>query len=369
MIDTDFFLLYTLTIICYLFILFSYLHYSNKKYALDNFLGFSILLIIFFHYSILMILLYNGAFWNRFFLLLLFFLPASIILSVVIVFSILVKIYLIFKKKNGSKVQKNIVNKKKRRKFSFKDWKPVNKDLVRKLPHVIIFISFFIIWSIGCSVIYSETGSLYGMFPMESDLLYLFLSMYSDTSSFHSYLFSLGWFYFFLIGVLYSLAIIALLMEFTRKSKNLSFPLNFITSRLLKEEEKESYGTYLYFFIGHLFAATFLPPLPFFAVISMSSIGDLVASQVGIRTGRCRIKWNNKKCWEGTISGTIASFFLSFIFLGFIWAFFFAILFLVIDIVIKKPLKASDNLLTPICSTLLFIFLRSSGLIYYQFFY
>jgi len=316
-----------------------------------------------------MILLYNNAFWDRFFLLLLFFLPVSIILSVVIVFSIMVKIYHIIKKKNGRKVQKNVVNKKKGRKFSFHNWKPVNKDVVRKSPHVIIFISFFVIWSIGCAVVYSEAGSLYGMFPMESDLLYLFFLMYSDLNSFHSYMFSLGWFYFFLMGVLYCFAIIVLLMEFTRKSKNFSFPLNFISNRLLKEEEKESYGTFLYFFIGHLFAAIFLPPLPFFAVISMSSIGDLVASQVGMRTGRCRIKWNNKKCWEGTLSGTVVSFFLSYIFIGFFWAFFFAILFLVIDIVIKNPLNASDNLLIPICSTLLFLFLRSSGLIYYQFFY
>ena len=369
MLDTDFFLIYIFTVMCYIFILFGYLHHSNKKYLLDNILGFSILFIIFFHYSILMILMYNGAFWERFFLPSLFFTPLPIILSVVIVFSIIIKIYYILKKKPRRNIKKENVIRKKRRKLNIKEWKPVNRDIIRKLPHIIVFISFFIIWSIGCSVVYSHTGNLYGMFPMESDLLFLFSSMYSDVSNIHFYLYTLGWFYFFLIMVLYCFAIITLFMEFTRKSKNFSFPLNFISLRLLKKEEKESYGTFLYFFIGHLFAATFLPPLPFFAIISMSSIGDLVASQVGMRTKHYPIKWNKNKCWEGTISSTIVSFFLSYFFLGFIWAFLFAILFLIIDIVIKKPLNASDNLLIPICSTLLFLFLRFSGLIYYQFLY
>ena len=368
MLDTDFFLIYILTVMCYLLILFLYLHHSSKKYPLDNFLGFSILFILFFHYSILMILMYNGAFWERFFLPSLFFTPLLIILSVVIIFSIIVKIYYMLKKKSEKKSKKENALKK-RRKLNIREWKPVNKDIIRKLPHVIVFISFFIIWSIGCSVVYSHTGNLYGMFPMESDLLFLFSSMYSDVNNIHFYLYTLGWFYFFLIMVLYCFALITLFMEFTRKSKNFSFPLNFISVRLLKEEEKESYGTFLYFFIGHLFAATFLPPLPFFAVISMSSIGDLVASQIGMRTKHYPIKWNKNKCWEGTLSSTVVSFILSSFFLGFIWAFLFAILFLIIDIVIKKPLNASDNLLIPICSTLLFLFLRFSGLIYYQFLY
>jgi len=315
-----------------------------------------------------MILMYNGAFWERFFLPSLFFTPLPIILSVVIVFSIIVKIYYILKNKS-EKMGKKQNEIRKRRKLNIREWKPVNRDIIRKFPHIIIFISFFIIWSIGCSVVYSHTGNLYGMFPMESDLLFLFSSMYSDVSNIHFYLYTLGWFYFFLIMVLYCFALITLFMEFTRKSKNFSFPLNFISIRLLKEEEKESYGTFLYFFIGHLFAATFLPPLPFFAVISMSSIGDLVASQIGMRTKHYPIKWNKNKCWEGTLSSTVVSFILSYFFLGFIWAFLFAILFLIIDIVIKKPLNASDNLLIPICSTLLFLFLRFSGLIYYQFLY
>jgi len=368
MLDTDFSLIYIFTVMCYILILFLYLHHSSKKYPLDTFLGFSILFILFFHYSILMILMYNGAFWERFFLPSLFFTPLPIILSVVIVFSIIIKIYYILMKKSG-KMGKKQNKVRKRKKLNIKEWKPVNRDIIRKLPHIIVFISFFIIWSIGCSVVYSHTGNLYGMFPMESDLLFLFSSMYSDVNNIHFYLYTLGWFYFFLIMVLYCFAIITLFMEFTRKSKNFSFPLNFISVRLLKEEEKESYGTFLYFFIGHLFAATFLPPLPFFAVISMSSIGDLVASQIGMRTKHYPIKWNKNKCWEGTISSTVVSFFLSYFFLGFIWAFFFAILFLIIDIVIKKPLNASDNLLIPVCATLLFLFLRFSGLIYYQFFY
>ena len=158
-------------------------------------------------------------------------------------------------------------------------------------------------------------------------------------------------------------------MEFTRKSKNFSFPLNFITIHLLKEEELESFGTFMYFFVGHLFVTTFVAPLPFFAIMSMSSIGDLVASQVGIRTGRFRIKWNNKKCWEGSISATIVSLIITSLFVGIAWGLIFALTFLITDIILREPLNASDNLLIPICSTAIFVIFHHLGLPYSSIFF
>ena len=149
-----------------------------------------------------------------------------------------------------------------------------------------------------------------------------------------------------------------LVNEFTRKNKYLGFALNFIPMLLLSEEEKEKYGTYLYFAIGNMFAAFICPPMAFFAILAMSSIGDLVPSQVGIRYGKTQIPWNKKKTFEGTIAGSLASFFLCFFFVGFIYALILAFAFMSIDLFTRKPINISDNLLIPIGCALIFIFIR-----------
>ena len=122
-----------------------------------------------------------------------------------------------------------------------------------------------------------------------------------------------------------------LINEITRKNRYLGFPLNFLSILLLSKEEKEKYGTYLYFAIGNMFAAFICPPMAFFAILAMSSVGDLVPSQVGIRYGKIQIPWNKKKTFEGTIAGTLASFFFCFFFVGFIFALIFATAFMCID--------------------------------------
>jgi len=127
---------------------------------------------------------------------------------------------------------------------------------------------------------------------------------------------------------------------------------------LLSEEEKEKYGTYLYFAIGQMFAAFICPPMAFFAILAMSSIGDLVPSQVGMRVGKLHIPWNKKKTFEGTFIGTAVSFILCYFFVGFIYAIIFAISFMCIDLFTRKPLNISDNLLIPIGCSLIFIFIR-----------
>jgi dolichol kinase len=149
-----------------------------------------------------------------------------------------------------------------------------------------------------------------------------------------------------------------LINEFTRKSKHLAFPLNFITALLLSEEEKEKYGTYLYFALGHMFAAFICPPMAFFAILAMSSIGDLVPSQVGMRYGKTHILWNKKKTWEGSIAGTVVSFILCYLFVGLFYAIILAVMFMFIDLFTRSPLNISDNLLIPIGCAIVFILVR-----------
>ena len=149
-----------------------------------------------------------------------------------------------------------------------------------------------------------------------------------------------------------------LVNEFTRKTRYLGFPLNFLSTLLLSEEEKEKYGTYLFFAIGHMFTAFICPPMALFAILGMSSIGDLTTSQIGMKYGKLHIPWNKKKTFEGNIAGALVSFFICFLFVGFIYALIFSITFMMFDLVTRKPINLSDNLLIPMGCALLYIFVR-----------
>ena len=92
-----------------------------------------------------------------------------------------------------------------------------------------------------------------------------------------------------------------------------------------------------------MFASFICPPMVFLAILGLSSIGDLTASQIGIRFGKKRIKWNTNKTWEGTISSALICFILSFFFVGFVWALLFAILILIVDLLTPKLVKISDK--------------------------
>ena len=145
--------------------------------------------------------------------------------------------------------------------------------------------------------------------------------------------------------------------EFSRKTKYISFPLNLV-GLIISEEEKKTYCTYLYFGIGQMFAAFLCPPMVFFAILGMSSIGDLMTSQIGIRYGKHHISWNSKKTYEGTLAGTITSFLISIIFIGPFYGMILAITFMIIDLITNNPINLSDNLLIPVGCALTYIFIR-----------
>jgi dolichol kinase len=149
-----------------------------------------------------------------------------------------------------------------------------------------------------------------------------------------------------------------LVNEFTRKSQIFSFPFIIFPKLYLSEEEKQNYGTYLFFTIGHMFAAFICPPMVFFTILGISSISDLVTSQVGIRFGSSNILWNKKKTWEGTLAGMSTTFIITAIFIGIYWGGIFSLIFLIFDIFTDKPIKLSDNLLIPVGYSLTYVFLR-----------
>ncbi|MFX1324504.1 MAG: hypothetical protein ACFE8N_06080, partial [Promethearchaeota archaeon] len=237
-------------------------------------------------------------------------------------------------------------------------WSKSKKDSLRKLNHVLIFIGLLVVWYVGLYLVQTYTGSSTGMIPEENNMLLLYLRLLTEPDSIFEVLFLLGWFYYLLFFFFYVLSVFMLINEFTRKSKKLSFPFTFFTKIYLSDKEHENYGTYLFFSIGQMFAAFISPPMIFFAILGISSISDLMASQIGIRFGKKHIGWNKKKTWEGTAAGAITTFIVCFLFVGINWSLIFTIAFLVFDIITNKPINLSDNLLIPIGCSLIYILVR-----------
>lgn len=287
------------------------------------------------------------------FLLILILVPTSfgLILSIS---SICVIVY---KKLKGSNVKIQEFKTKELEKF--KQTSSAKKDNYRKINHVFIFIGMLIVWFIGVYLVYSASGSLKGMIPEENDMGVLYLQILTQPGGFSNSLLALGWFYYILFFFFYVFFFFMFINEISRKSVYLSFPTNIFTTLFLTEKEKDRYGSYFYFAVGHLFASFITPPLVYFAILGISSLADLSASQVGIRYGKRKISWNSNKTWEGCIISGLVSFLISFIFIGIWWALIFSIIMIIIDLITTKPLDVSDNLLIPLISAVTYVLIRT----------
>ncbi len=352
---TEFLSWFFLMVFSYLVVLFCYMHFSYKKEVLNNILGFSALFITFFVIIIVVILMFQDTTLYSSTIpifSLSFGLPLIIVGAIVLISSILLFLYKkIFKNKGLSNFWNSLEEKSNKR-------SKLRGDTYRKIPHVLIFIGLLFIWYLGVIIVRDLLGSISGMIPEENNMFLLFLTIITEPDSISVVLFSLGWFYYLLFFFFYGFCIIILANEFTRKAKKLGFPFNFLCKILLCEEEKKSYGTYLFFAIGQMVAALLTPPMVFLTILGMSSLADLATSQVGIRYGRNKIKWNNEKSWQGSIAGIIVCFILCSLFIGIYWAIIFTFAFFIFDVFTNKPLNISDNLLIPFGSSLIFVFIR-----------
>ena len=352
---TEFLYWFLLMLFSYFIILFSYMHFSYKKEVLNNFLGFSALFLTFLIITIVVLLMFQDTTLYSITLpifSLSFGLPLLIIGAIILISSVLLFSYKkMFKNKDLSKFWSSLEEKTKKR-------SKLRADTYRKIPHVLIFIGLLFIWYLGVIIVKDLSGSISGMIPDENNMFLLFLTILTVPNSISPVLFSLGWFYYLLFFFFYGFCLIILANEFTRKAKSLGFPFNFLCKVLLCEEEKRSYGTYLFFAIGQMVAALITPPMVFLTILGMSSLADLATSQVGIRYGKNKIKWNNEKSWQGAIAGIIACFILCTLFIGIYWALIFTIAFFIFDVFTNKPFNVTDNLLIPLGSSLIFLFIR-----------
>ena len=338
----------------YFLILFNYIYLSYKPDFLNNITGFGTLFFVFTH-ILLFLTLMNQENSLRSEIIPLWLLTLGIPLLIIIVIILLSTLlrYLCIKT-----INRDLTFFGKHFEEKQESWSKAKKDSLRKLNHVFIFIGLIVVWYIGLYVIIDYTGSSTGMIPEENNMLLLYLKLFDEPNSIKEILFSLGWFYFLLFFFFYTFSLFMLINEFARKSTRISFPFTFFTRIYLDDNEKQNYGTYLYFAIGQMFAAFVCPPMMFFTILGISSISDLMTSQIGIRFGKIHISWNKNKTWEGTIAGTIITLLICYFFVGIFWSLIFTLTFFMFDIFSNKPINISDNLLIPIGCSLIYIFIR-----------
>ncbi len=351
----EFLVWYLVLLISYLLILFLYMHFSSKFAFYENLVGFLGLSFVLFHILLFLNLMFQDVSSHSLSLSLFSLSLGLPILSFLIIISISSLVYIILK--FGFKIQ-TFTRYKEKMMARFAKRSKLRNDIYRKIAHVSIFIGLFILWSIGTIIVQDYSGSTEGMIPDENNMLYLYIRIFTQPDSFNEVLFSLGWFYYLLFFFFYSFIILMFSIEFTRKTRYFSSPFNFICAIYLCDDEEEGYGAYLYFTLGQMIASFMCPPMVFLAILGMSSIADLMTSQVGIRIGKHKIRFNSNKSWEGTIAGCITSFIMCIFFLGFIWATIFTTIFFSIDIITKKPVNISDNLLIPMGCALVYVLIR-----------
>lgn len=350
-----FFIWFLIILSSYFIILFGYLHFSNKSDILNNVLGFGALLFIFINIPIFLLLMFQNYDLHKVTLPLFtlsVLLPLFLIGIIILISTGLLHLYRIFFKYRDSS------NLEKKKEKPLKETSKARKDTYRKINHVFIFIGLLVVWYLSYDIIKSTTKKKVKMEPQTNNMLYLYLRLLTKPKSIENVLFSLEWFYYVLFFFFYIFCLIMMANELTRKTRHMAFPLNFIPKFLLTDEEQKTYGTYLYFAIGQMFAAFVCPPMAYFSILAMSSIGDLMTSQIGIRYGKRHILWNKEKTYEGTLAGTIISFIICLFFVGFFWALIFSLAFTAFDLFTRKPINISDNLLIPIGCALIYIFIR-----------
>lgn len=357
---TFFYIWFLILVVSYFIIFFGYMYFSLKSDIINNFIGLGAMFFVFVNVLVLLMLMIQDK-DIRVYLLPLFtytlVLPIVLIIIAIIFSAVVLKLY------NYITKDKDIIKLNERIEERIKGRSRLRVDIYRKISHVLIFIGVLVLWYISYSMTkaYNEENDIKEEIkhdPDNTNMLYSYLRLLTKPNSIENVMLSMQWLYYVIFFVFYILCLVMIANEFTRKSKHLAFPLNSLPNLIISEQEKRSYGTYLYFCIGNMFAAFICPPMVFFAILGMSSIGDLMTSQIGIRYGKHHISWNRDKTWEGSLAGVITSFIICFIFIGPLYSVILTVVFLIVDIITNKPFKSTDNLLIPIGTAITFVLVR-----------
>ena len=357
---TFFYIWFLILVVSYFIIFFGYMYFSLKSDIINNFIGLGAMFFVFVNVLVLLMLMIQDK-DIRVYLLPLF--TYTLVLPIVLIIIAIIFSAAILKFYNYITKDKDIIKLNERIEERIKGRSRLRVDIYRKISHVLIFIGVLVLWYISYSMTkaYNEENDIKEEIkhdPDNTNMLYSYLRLLTKPNSIENVMLSMQWLYYVIFFVFYILCLVMIANEFTRKSKHLAFPLNSLPNLIISEQEKRSYGTYLYFCIGNMFAAFICPPMVFFAILGMSAIGDLMTSQIGIRYGKHHISWNRDKTWEGSLAGVLTSFVICFIFIGPLYSLILTGAFLIIDIITNKPLKITDNLLIPIGTSVIFVLVR-----------
>lgn len=156
----------------------------------------------------------------------------------------------------------------------------------------------------------------------------------------------------------------AIIAEYFRLNPRLGVPFQLLFVKSLRPHEQHNAADYYFFTFGIFLSAVFLPVAAVFGTLCLMCFGDTFASLVGKRIDKEKkhpIRWENEKCWEGSIAGFIFTFITSIFFVGWFVATILGIIFLLIDIVTPNRIKISDNFLYPIISVLVLFIIFTLG--------
>jgi len=313
-----------------------YSYYAAEKNFLNNAISYAALSFVFTILFLILFVIRNEYFYINF--IVFFFTLLVTLFLVVFITSIIVFIINIIRR-NFDKIQLKI-----------KKPSSIKLDLCRKLFHIIIFFALIFIFFIS-----TNYQNIYRLFP-SNKIIFIFanwLTGYKGQYNNYYLIEEVGFYYYVILYFFLILTFVILTNEFTRKTRYIYFPLNFIPNFLFHEDENNKYGSYVYFAIGHLFAALIIPPSVLFGILAISVFGDATSSQIGLRFGKVKYPWNNKTLL-GSSTGFFVSLVISSLFVNSGYALFFGLIYYVIDLITKKPVNISDNLAVPIICAILY---------------
>ncbi|HMF32727.1 MAG TPA: hypothetical protein VKK79_14985 [Candidatus Lokiarchaeia archaeon] len=241
----------------------------------------------------------------------------------------------------------------------------IHRDLVRKISHIIQFAAIFAIDFIGFAV----ATAFYGV-DINQTLFRLDFWGYG-TVKYLTFPWSLAEWgninarvstaRILLFDFFYCLFFVMLTSELCRHSATWQYPFDTAVHKSIRRDEGGRIASYVLFPAGYLFACMFLPYFAVIGILAGGCLGDLAASQVGMRWGRHCFP-HQRKTWEGLVAGSVVTFLASFLFLGVIWAIVLVGCFIFVDFVTEKPIHMSDNLFFPLVGIIIFNLLTFLGI-------
>ena len=225
----------------------------------------------------------------------------------------------------------------------------LHHELIRKIFHIILFFGIIAL------LVGAFEALLYvnGFYDVQK-ILDTFWGSLDGLNMCHLGNFDFGQGIIFMFFLL--LTTIFTINEGARLGKWFYFPLTKVASIGIREKEKETVASYVYFTIGMLFSSIFLYPVPLFSIIGILCFADTAASLFGRKYGTHKLQFNRTKSWEGSIAGFIVCLIVTFVLVGFVWGLVASIVFLIVD-AITPILPLSDNIGIPIAVTSAYLLL------------